>query len=84
MGDNERLCAIEFRLRLKRSPPEARPERGAARSVSQSSTYWMYLFDSIQNQIEKQLLNDSYHDTKITSLKDKVILTLRNDCSPGP
>ena len=32
-GDNERLCAISPRLRLKRSPPQAGLEPGTATSV---------------------------------------------------
>ena len=33
--DNERLCAMESRLRLKRSPPLARLETGTAGSLGQ-------------------------------------------------
>ena len=35
MDDNERLCATEPRLRLKRSSPQAGLEPGTARSAGQ-------------------------------------------------
>ena len=38
-GDNKRLCAIESRLRLKRSVPLAMLEPGTARSVGQRLAY---------------------------------------------
>ena len=38
-GDNERLCAMKFRSRLKRSPPQAGLEPGTSRSVGRRSTY---------------------------------------------
>ena len=34
--DNERLCAMEFCLRLNRTPPQAELEPGTTRSVGQS------------------------------------------------
>ena len=37
--DNERLCAMEPRLRLKRFPPQAGIEPGTARSVGQRFTH---------------------------------------------
>ena len=37
--DNERLCAMEPPLRLKRSSPQAELELTAARSVSQRLTH---------------------------------------------
>ena len=37
--DNERLCAMESRLRLKRSSPQAGLEPTTARSVGQSLTH---------------------------------------------
>ena len=37
--DNERLCALEPRLPLKRSTPQARLEPVAAESVGQRLTY---------------------------------------------
>ena len=39
VGDNERLCAMESRLRLKISLPQAGHETGAARSVGQRLLY---------------------------------------------
>ena len=36
--DNERLCAMESRLRLKRSPPQAGIEPGTASSAGQRLT----------------------------------------------
>ena len=35
LGDNKRLCAMEPRLQLKRSPPPAEFELGTARSAGQ-------------------------------------------------
>ena len=35
MGDNEKLCAMEPRLRLKRFPFVADPELGTARTAGQ-------------------------------------------------
>ena len=35
MGDNEKLCAVEPRLRFERSSPKAALESGTARSVDQ-------------------------------------------------
>ena len=34
------MCAMELRLRLKRSPPQAGIEPGTARSVGQRLTHW--------------------------------------------
>ena len=39
MNDNERLCAMEPRLRLKRFPPPAGLESETARSAGQRLTY---------------------------------------------
>ena len=39
LGDNERLCAMESLLRLKRPPPQEGLEPGTARSVGQRLTY---------------------------------------------
>ena len=39
VGDNERLCAIEPHLQLKRFSPEARLETGTARSAGQHLTH---------------------------------------------
>ena len=39
LGDNERLCAMEPRLRLERIPSQAALEPGTATSVSQRFTY---------------------------------------------
>ena len=36
---NETLCAVEQRLRLKRSPPEAELESGTAKSLGKEVTY---------------------------------------------
>ena len=41
-GDNERLCAVELRLRLERSLPETGLEPGIARSVGQRLTPLSY------------------------------------------
>ena len=38
-GYNERVCKMEPRYRMKRSPPEAGLEPGIARSVGQRLTY---------------------------------------------
>ena len=39
VGNNERLCAMEPHLRLKRSPPQVGLKLGTTRSVSQHLTY---------------------------------------------
>ena len=39
--DNERLCALERCLQLKRSLPQAELESRTARSVGQGLTYWI-------------------------------------------
>ena len=39
LGDNEKLCAMEPRLRLERFPSQAGLEPGTARSVAQLLTY---------------------------------------------
>ena len=39
MGDNERLCAMEPHLCLKRSPPKVRLKAGPTRSAGQHLTY---------------------------------------------
>ena len=38
--DNERLCAMDPRLRLKKSPPRAGVEPETAISVGQRLTHW--------------------------------------------
>ena len=38
-GDNEKLCAMEPRLRLERSPPRAGLEPRTAPSIGQGLTY---------------------------------------------
>ena len=42
-GDNERLCALESRLRFKRYPPQAGLEPGTPRSVGQRLPNWATL-----------------------------------------